>query len=211
MRKYEKVSKLSVVLVTCALALSGVISSAQADVPTLNNGYYICASGELDYDDNNITYTINHGVVTGGGNCSGAVVIPEGVTSIGAEAFYYSALNSISIPSSVTSIGNSAFLNAANLETVSFAQSSQLELIGEWTFASATSLTSITFPASVTSIGAFAFRDDVNLGTVSFAQDSQLEVLAPWAFSYTPKLFSITIPSSVTSIGDDAFTFTSIR
>ena len=61
------------------------------------------------------------------------VVIENGVTSIGNNAFYNClSLTSVTIPSSVTSIGNNAFYDC-------------------------TSLTSVTIPGSVTSIGDRAF------------------------------------------------------
>jgi len=50
---------------------------------------------------------------------SGAVVIPEGITFIGAYAFYnYSKLTSITIPESVTTIGDYAFEECNNLTDV---------------------------------------------------------------------------------------------
>ena len=63
------------------------------------------------------------------------VVIEDGVTSIGASAFYScKSLTSITIPDSVTSIENYAFANCSNLP-------------------------SITISKSVTSIGNNAFKD----------------------------------------------------
>jgi len=47
-----------------------------------------------------------------------SITIPEGVTSIGANAFERSSLTSITIPESVTSIGVSAFLNCSSLISV---------------------------------------------------------------------------------------------
>jgi hypothetical protein len=73
------------------------------------------------------------------------VVIEDGVTSIGAKAFYdcsYEGLTSINIPASVTSIGIDAF-------------------------AYCYSMTSIAIPASVTSIGDGAFRNCSALATVT--------------------------------------------
>ena len=64
-----------------------------------------------------------------------SVTIPESVTSIRYEAFYYcSSLTSVTIPESVTSIG-------------------------EYAFSGCSSLTSVTIPESVTLIGRGAFAD----------------------------------------------------
>ncbi len=115
------------------------------------------------------------------------VVINNGVTSIGEEAFYNcTGLPSITIPNSVTSIGIDAFYGCEGLTSVTIPNS--VTSIGERAFKYCYGLTSVTIPNSVTSIG-------------------------DWAFSYCTGLTSITIPNSVTSIGDWAFmecTLTSI-
>ena len=108
-----------------------------------------------------------------------AVIIEDGVTSIGDYAFEYcSNLASITIPDSVTCIGNYAFYYCYNLESINIPDS--VTSIGNYAFWNCSSLTSLTIPDSVTSIG-----ND--------------------AFSGCSSLTSINIPDSVTRIGDYAF------
>ena len=106
------------------------------------------------------------------------VLIENGVTSIGNNAFYgCSNLTTVTIPSSVTSIGEGAFIGCEKLTTVSIPAS--VTTIGESAFGYCSNLTSIEIPASVTSIGEEAFNNTA--------------------------LTSIEIPASVTSIGNGVF------
>ena len=121
------------------------------------------------------------------------MTIPDGVTSIGAEAFYYcSGLTSVTIPNGVTSIGADAFFGCRGL-------------------------TSVTIPNSMTSIGYNAFSGCSGLTAVRIAD------LAAWCgisfgnasanpLYYAHNLYvnnalikDLTIPDGVTSIGDYAF------
>ena len=85
-----------------------------------------------------------------------SVIIRDGVTSIGDDAFTYCySLTSITIPNSVTSIGNQAFYKCSSLTSVTIPNS--VTSIGVGAFYGCSSLTSITIPNSVTSIGYAAF------------------------------------------------------
>ena len=69
-----------------------------------------------------------------------------------------SSLTSVDIPVSVTSIGNKAFQDCSAMKSLTFAEGSQLQTIGNFAFDGLTSLTSdIILPASVTSMGQYAF------------------------------------------------------
>ena len=117
---------------------------------------------------------------------------------------YTEQINEVVIEDGVTSIGNNAFFDCQNLTSITFAEGSQLESIGESAF-NGTGLTSIEIPAGVTSIGVGAFFSCDGLTSVSFAEGSQLESIGESAFRLCSNLTSITIPASVTSIGSYVF------
>ena len=130
------------------------------------------------------------------------VVIENGVTSIGNNAFYNcSSLTSVTIPKSVTSIGESAFGDCTSLTSVTIPNS--VTSIGKAAFYNCTSLTSVTIPNGVTSIGEYAFYKCSSLTSVTIP-DSVTHIAAN-TFSGCSALTSVTIPNSVTSIGDSAF------
>ena len=106
------------------------------------------------------------------------VVIEDGITSIGNNAFYGCSLTNIRIPGSVTSIGKYALDDCM-------------------------SLTSVTIPGSVSSIGEYAFSDCRNLTDATILDGvTSIENRAFWGCS---SLTSVTIPNSVTNIGESAF------
>ncbi len=108
-----------------------------------------------------------------------AVVITEGVTGIGAYAFYSCGnLTDVVIPESVTSIGNYAF-------------------------SCCTSLTGVIIPESVASIKRGAFDNCRGLTNVTISEG--VTSIGDAAFHYCSSLTSVTVPQSVTDIGDGAF------
>ena len=133
-----------------------------------------------------------------------AVVIPEGVTTIGAGLFANSKITSVTIPSTVTTIGDEAFNNCDKLDTVTFANGSVLTTIGEKAFAGST-IKTIAIPDTITTIGAYAFSGCAALTTVGLSVDAPLTAIADFTFETCGLLTEINIPTAVKEIGERAF------
>jgi hypothetical protein len=132
-----------------------------------------------------------------------SVTIPAGVTNVGNSAFSTcTSLTSITIPAGVTTIGNNAF-EFSGLETIIFAENSQLQTIGNATFNACESLISVTIPANVTIIGVDAFSTCTSLTSITFP--AGLTEISDSAFYDCASLTSITIPASVTNVGSGTF------
>lgn len=69
---------------------------------------------------------------------TGPLVLPEGLDSIGSEAFYYNVITEVTIPESVRAIGVSAFLKNQSLKSVTLNNS--MELIDKSLFSNCNNL-----------------------------------------------------------------------
>ena len=129
------------------------------------------------------------------------IVIENGVTSIGNDAFYTSlSLESVSIPESVTRIGNNAFYQTPELRTVTLPRG--LRSIGECAFQES-GLTRVTIPGGVQTIEVGAFADCASLEEVVI--EDGVKKIDVGAFSQCKWLKTVTIPASVREISDGAF------
>ena len=98
-----------------------------------------------------------------------SVTIPDSVTTIEEDAFYYcTSLTSVTIPDSVTAIGVCAFGKCTNLTSVTI--SNNVTTVAEWTFSGCTSLPSVTIPDSVTTISYGTFEECTHLTSVSIPE-----------------------------------------
>ena len=93
------------------------------------------------------------------------LVIPDGATTIGRNAFTYcNSLTSVTIPDSVTTIGEYAFWACSSLTNVTIGDS--VTTIGDGAFSYCNSLTSVTIPDSVTTMD-YAFQSCSSLTNVT--------------------------------------------
>ena len=132
----------------------------------------------------------------------GKIIIPDGVSSIGKNAFSgCSSLAEIAIPEGVTSIGESAFSDCSSLASITLPAS--VKSIEDSAFSGCSNLAEITIPEGVKSIEGSAFNGCRNLASITLPKD--LTSIGGCAFFGCTNLAEITIPASVTSIGMLAF------
>ncbi len=131
------------------------------------------------------------------------LVIPEGVTEIKPYAFYYcnSLTGALNIPNTVTSIGHDAFSHCTGLTSITLPNT--LTTISDGAFSSCTTLTSIIIPETVTTIEPYAFRYCENLTSVVIPD--AVTYIGDYAFGNCSRLNTVTIGASVNDIGSGAF------
>jgi uncharacterized repeat protein (TIGR02543 family) len=168
------------------------------------SGTYDCNTGLLT--DNLTNYlTISSDEVEGNENCTGAVIIPSGVISIGTNAFLSNtSITSVTIPNSVETIGINAFRNATSLTNVTIPNSVTTILGGAFRN---TRFNSVTLGNSVTTIGIRAFSDS-RLTSVTIP--NSVTTIDDYAFQSIPTLTSLTLGNRVTTIGTGAFIETAL-
>jgi len=199
--KFDSLRKLFSITVTTILLIGFTVIPVSASA--LDSGKYNCNTGEWEPDQEVTTgyFTITFDVVRGDNICTGAVIIPDGVRSIGVNAFLdNTAITSVTIPDSVTSIGASAFQNAQGLTTLTIGNS--VTTIGNSAFEGTFRLPALIIPDSVVTIGSFAFSGTTLLTSLTLG--NQLTTIGADAFAGSG-ITSLVIPDSVTTIGESAF------
>ena len=140
-----------------------------------------------------------------------SLIIPEGVTSIGENAFWESGLKAITIPSSVTSIGSMAFWSCgcskiyiSDLEAwLKIPRSTNTPEYAYTLYLNGEILTDVIIPSSITTIKYKTFAHCISIESVAIP--SSVTSIGGYAFWGCTGMTSLNIPSSVTSIKSYAF------
>ncbi len=112
-------------------------------------------------------FVIENGVLTKYIGPGGDVILPEGITEVGKNAFIWCInLSSVTVPSSIKAIGDCAFRGCSKLAEVN--QFTGVQTIGSEAFADCKSLHDITLPKGLTQIGDGAFKNCASLQSISF-------------------------------------------
>lgn len=152
---------------TASAAASGVCGDNLTWV--LDDAGTLTISGTGDMWDWQRTLTGGDTPWSDSGNIIKTVIIQDGVTSIGRNAFCgCGGLTNIKIPDGITSVGDFTFENCSSLESVDIPGT--VTEIGEAAFYGCSSLTSVSIPNRVTNIGGFVFGScskltDVNISS----------------------------------------------
>ncbi|MCR4707473.1 MAG: leucine-rich repeat protein, partial [Clostridiales bacterium] len=133
-----------------------------------------------------------------------SVSIPDGVTTVGANAFHAcTALARVSLPSSLKTLGPSAFDGCPALRTAQL-RNTELETIPSRAFAGCTKLQDFSFPSGLDSIGDSAFSGCQQLEREMIIPDS-VESIGSSAFKSCTSLYSVTLPQNLKILGASAF------
>lgn len=176
---------------TLVISGTGAMYDYEHDVDYVGNTVYNSCSSPF-YNEKNIK----------------RVVIEDGVTSVGAYAFYWCYnLVSVELPDSLNRIGSFAFLSCGKLETVKM--SNNIESVGSRAFLSCKNLNYNKYHTAkylgteanpylvlVETTSEYISSCNINEGT---------RVIAGEAFAFIETLTTITVPNDVVSICEEAF------
>ena len=118
-------------------------------------------------------FIIENGILKKYVGPGGDVVVPEGVTEIGDEAFRgCNSLTGITVQEGVSSIGKRAFYNCSRLTDINLPAS--VKRIDDWAFNGCSSLPGITLPKGIEIVGFSAFSDCSSLTSIVLPSDVSL-------------------------------------
>lgn len=123
------------------------------------------------------------------------------LTTIEYEAFYGSAITSITFPNSLKTVGHDAFSGCVSLKSIKGGDS--IEVFDDNIFQGCISLTDVSFSKSLKKIGDYAFWNCSALRNVTMNEG--LKEIGNDAFLQCSSLENVSIPNTVKKIGWEAF------
>ena len=159
--------------------------------------------GAYCMDDDSHTFIVNGEELTN-------LVVPEGITTIPARAFYgCTGLTSITLPSSLNIIGEYAFALCSGLTEVVLSNCTSLKSIGHGAFYNCSGLTEVDLSncISLENIGLEVFCYCSSLATIDLSDCISLISIEQFAFRYCSTLTNIILTNCVSleNIGGAAF------
>lgn len=160
-------------------------TAADLVIPSVIDGWKVSAIGDQAFMNNKTIKSVS---------------IPEGVTSIGRNAFTGSSVQQVRLPSTMRILHEGAFRNAEKLQSINLPQG--LEVLSNSVFNNA-NLSEITIPGSVKKIGIYACYSNENLKSLTV--EDGVQSIGEYAFSSCKNLKAASLPASVTLIDKGAF------
>ena len=132
------------------------------------------------------------------------ITIPNGVTSIGKNAFAgCTSITKVIIPNTVTSISQGAFMNCTNLTTIEFETGINISEIPDDFCYNNIELSNIVIPEKINKIGRRSFK---NTNIQSLTIPSNVQIIGISAFEGS-KIINLTLNEGVTTLKQNAFRY----
>ena len=145
-------------------------------------------------------FIIENGVLKKYVGPGGDVIVPDGVTSIGMDAFKMcKTLGNVLLPASITWIGNYAFFGSS-ITSINFPLGVE---IGNAAFEGCASLKEIRLPEGMDVLSAGAFSDCSGLESIIFP--NSLTTIENAVFDGCSKLKTLVLPENIVEIGLQCF------
>ena len=161
---------------------------------------YVSDGGDLYSDNGVVMSAYSSMLVMYPSGREDAYTVPEGIVSIGENAFAYSDITEVTVPDSVTSIGGAAFAGCEYLREATIGNG--VTELAYYNFADCYSLSEISLPESLVSVGPAVFQRTA-LKRVEFPEG--LESIGNGVFYHAQELERVTFPSTLKNIGNNAF------
>lgn len=189
---------LAVVFAGCGKTSEGLEFTSNGDGTCTWSGLGTCTDTQIVVPEKNADemVTVVGANVLGYSSEVTKVTLPEGVTTIGEDAFYNAGLTEIVLNKGLKTIGSMAFYSCEGLTAVDFPDT--LEIIGENAFDSCEGLAGVKFPAGLQSIGEWAFARCAGITEVILPEG--LTELGMYAFADCTAVKVISIPSTVNEV-----------